>query len=69
MGNIKQFSAGGKAAVISTVNGDSNVPFDKGRANQGLKATDGPVIAFSVGEEELRGGDATPLVGSRAAWS
>lgn len=52
--NIKKFSAGGKTAVISTVNGDSNVPFYKELANQGLKATDVPVVAFSVGEEELR---------------
>jgi urea transport system substrate-binding protein len=55
--NIKKFSAGGKTAVISTVNGDSNVPFYKELANQGLKATDVPVVAFSVGEEELRGID------------
>src|SRR3546814_4711011 len=60
--NIKKFSAGGKTAVISTVNGDSNVPFYKELANQGLKATDVPVVAFSVGEEELRGIDTKPLV-------
>ncbi|SPW21979.1 urea ABC transporter, urea binding protein [Cronobacter sakazakii] len=56
--NIKKFSAGGKTAVVSTINGDSNVPFYKELANQGLKATDVPVVAFSVGEEELRGIDA-----------
>jgi urea transport system substrate-binding protein len=67
--NIKKFSAGGKTAVISTVNGDSNVPFYKELANQGLKATDVPVIAFSVGEEELRGIDTKPLVGNLAAWN
>lgn len=60
--NIKKFSAGGKTAVISTINGDSNVPFYKELANQGIKATDVPVIAFSVGEEELRGIDTKPLV-------
>ena len=67
--NIKKFSAGGKTAVISTVNGDSNVPFYKELANQGLKATDVPVVAFSVGEEELRGIDTKPLVGQLAAWN
>ncbi|HBU8851366.1 urea ABC transporter substrate-binding protein [Citrobacter sp. Cs237] len=67
--NIKKFSAGGKTAVVSTINGDSNVPFYKELANQGLKATDVPVVAFSVGEEELRGIDARPLVGNLAAWN
>lgn len=67
--NIKKFSAGGKTAVISTVNGDSNVPFYKELANQGLAATDVPVVAFSVGEEELRGIDTKPLVGHLAAWN
>ncbi|MCU6667206.1 urea ABC transporter substrate-binding protein [Enterobacteriaceae bacterium H4N4] len=67
--NIKKFSAGGKTAVISTINGDSNVPFYKELANQGIKATDVPVIAFSVGEEELRGIDTKPLVGHLAAWN
>ena len=67
--NIKKFSACGKTAVISTINGDSNVPFYKELANQGIKATDVPVVAFSVGEEELRGIDAKPLVGHLAAWN
>ena len=67
--NIKKFSAGGKTAVISTVNGDSNVPFYKELANQGIAATDVPVVAFSVGEEELRGIDTKPLVGHLAAWN
>jgi urea transport system substrate-binding protein len=48
--DVKKFSAGGKTAVISTINGDSNVPFYKELGNQGLKATDVPVVAFSVGE-------------------
>jgi len=69
VGNIKQFAAGGKTAVISTINGDSNVPFYKELGNQGLKATDVPVVAFSVGEEELRGVDTKPLVGHLAAWN
>jgi urea transport system substrate-binding protein len=55
--------------VISTINGDSNVPFYKELGNQGLKATDVPVVAFSVGEEELRGIDTKPLVGHLAAWN
>jgi urea transport system substrate-binding protein len=66
---IKRFSQGKPTAVISTINGDSNVPFYKELANQGLKAEDVPVVAFSVGEEELRGIDAAPLVGHLAAWN
>jgi urea transport system substrate-binding protein len=67
---IKQFaSEGKKTAVVSTINGDSNVPFYKELGNAGLKATDVPVVAFSVGEEELRGVDAKPLVGHLAAWN
>src|SRR6187431_3096071 len=67
--DIKKFSQGGKTAVVSTINGDSNVPFYKELGNQGLKATDVPVVAFSVGEEELRGVDTKPLVGHLAAWN
>jgi urea transport system substrate-binding protein len=67
---IKKFgSAGKKTAVISTINGDANVPFYKELGNQGIKASDIPVIAFSVGEEELAGVDTRPLVGHLAAWS
>jgi urea transport system substrate-binding protein len=68
--NIKKFaSAGRKTAVISTINGDSNVPFYKELGNQGIQAIDVPVVAFSVGEEELRGVDTKPLVGHLAAWN
>ncbi len=67
--NIKKFSAGGRTAVVSTINGDSNVPFYKELGNAGLKAKDVPVVAFSVGEEELRGIDTKPLVGHLAAWN
>jgi urea transport system substrate-binding protein len=67
--NIKKFATGGKTAVISTINGDSNVPFYKELGNQGLDATEVPVVAFSVGEEELRGVDTKPLVGHLAAWN
>ena len=67
--NIKKFSSGGKTAVISTINGDSNVPFYKELGHAGLKATQVPVVAFSVGEEELRGVDTKPLVGHLAAWN
>jgi len=67
---IKSFgSAGKKTAVVSTINGDANVPFYKELGNQGIKATDIPVVAFSVGEEELAGLDAKPLVGHLAAWN
>ncbi|MCH7504420.1 transporter substrate-binding protein [PVC group bacterium] len=67
--NIKKFAAKKQTAVISTINGDSNVPFYKELANQGIKAEDIPVIAFSVGEEELRGVDTSSLVGHLAAWN
>lgn len=68
--NIKKFaSAGKKTAVVSTINGDSNVPFYKELGNAGLSAKDVPVVAFSVGEEELRGVDTKPLVGHLAAWN
>lgn len=67
---IKAFGSMGKrTAVISTINGDANVPFYKELGNQGIKATDIPVIAFSVGEEELKGLDTAPLVGHLAGWS
>jgi len=67
---IKTFgSAGKKTAVVSTINGDANVPFYKELGNQGIKATDIPVVAFSVGEEELAGIDTKPLVGHLAAWN
>src|SRR6202790_4998036 len=67
---IKKFgSAGKKTAVVSTINGDANVPFYKELANLGIKASDIPVVAFSVGEEELSGIDTKPLVGHLAAWS
>ena len=67
---IKKFgSEGKKTAVVSTVNGDANVPFYKELGNQGIKAEDIPVVAFSVGEEELSGMDTKPLVGHLAAWN
>ncbi|MDF3070206.1 MAG: branched-chain amino acid transporter substrate-binding protein [Polyangiaceae bacterium] len=67
--DVKKFAAGTPTAVVSTINGDSNVPFYKELANQGLKAKDIPVVAFSVGEEELRGIDTKPLEGHLAAWN
>ena len=68
--DVKKFaSAGKKTAVVSTINGDANVPFYKELGNQGIKAEDIPVIAFSVGEEELAGLDTKPLVGHLAAWN
>lgn len=68
--DIKAFgSAGKKTAVVSTINGDANVPFYKELGNQGLSAEDIPVLAFSVGEEELSGIDTGPLVGHLAAWN
>ena len=67
---IKKFgSAGKKTAVVSTINGDANVPFYKELGNQGIAAKDIPVVAFSVGEEELAGIDTKPLLGHLAAWN
>ena len=62
-------SEGMKTAVVSTINGDANVPFYRELANQGVAAEDIPVVAFSVGEEELSGFDTAPLVGHLAAWN
>ena len=67
---IKKFgSTGTKTAVVSTINGDANIPFYKELGNQGVKAEEIPVMAFSVGEEELSGIDTKPLVGHLAAWN
>ena len=68
--DIKKFgSEGKKTAVVSTINGDANVPFYKELGNQGVSAEEIPVVAFSVGEEELSGIDTKPLVGHLAAWN
>jgi len=68
--DIRKFgSQGKKTAVVSTINGDANVPFYKELGNQGISAEDIPVVAFSVGEEELSGIDTKPLVGHLAAWN
>ena len=68
--DIKKFGGEGKkTAVVSTINGDANVPFYKELGNQGVSAESIPVIAFSVGEEELSGFDTKPLVGHLAAWN
>ena len=71
--NVAKFkafgSAGKKTGVISTINGDANVPFYKELGNQGIKATQIPVVAFSVGEQELAGLNTAPLVGQLAAWN
>jgi urea transport system substrate-binding protein len=70
VGQVKKFSSEGKkTAVVSTINGDANVPFYKELGNQGINAEDIPVVAFSVGEEELAGLDTKPLVGHLAAWN
>ena len=66
---IKSFATGGGACVLSTINGDSNVPFYKEFANQGLTSGDCPIMAFSVAEDELRAMDVPPLVGHLAAWN
>ncbi|MEC8668097.1 MAG: ABC transporter substrate-binding protein, partial [Pseudomonadota bacterium] len=60
---------GKKVGVISTINGDANIGFYKELAAQGISAEDIPVVAFSVGEEELSGLDTSNLVGHLAAWN
>lgn len=69
IGKIKQFATGGGACVISNINGDSNVPFYKEFANQGLTAADCPIMCFSMAEDELRAMDVPPLVGHMAGWN
>ena len=69
VGKIKRFASGGGACVLSTINGDSNVPFYKEFANQGLRSETAPIMAFSVAEDELRGMDTSSLVGHLAAWN
>ena len=67
---VKRFAGEGKkTAIVSTINGDANVPFYRELGNQGIKAEDIPCVAFSVGEEELAGIDTRPLVGHLAAWN
>ena len=66
---IKQFAAGGGAAVISTLNGDTNVPFFKEYAAAGLSADDCPVVSFSISEDEFRGLPAKQLVGQLGCWT
>lgn len=66
---IKRFAAQGGACVLSTINGDSNVPFYKEFANQGLEASQCPIMAFSVAEDELRAMDTRYLQGHLAAWN
>src|ERR1700751_2353476 len=68
--DIKKFgTAGKKNRGASTINGDANVPFYKELGNQGIKATDIPVVALAVGEQELAGIDTKPLIGHLAAWN
>ena len=69
VGKIKSFCAGGDAAVINTINGDSNVPFFKELANQGVTADQCPTISFSFAEVELQTLDVKPLVGHLASWN
>ncbi|WP_147125364.1 urea ABC transporter substrate-binding protein [Shimia ponticola] len=60
---------GSQVGVISTINGDANIGFYKELAAAGISADDIPVVAFSVGEEELSGLDTSNLVGHLAAWN
>ena len=66
---IKQFAASGDACVISTLNGDTNVPFFKEYAAAGLDAESCPVVSFSVSEDEFRGLPASQLVGQLGCWT
>ncbi len=69
VGKIKKFSEAGDACVLSTINGDSNVPFYKEFANQKLTADKCPIMAFSVAEDELRSMETEFLSGHLAAWN
>ncbi len=66
---IKQFCASGDAAIISTLNGDTNVPFFKEYAAAGLTAETAPVVSFSISEDEFRGLPAKQLVGQLGCWT
>ncbi|HEU5079345.1 MAG TPA: urea ABC transporter substrate-binding protein [Opitutaceae bacterium] len=66
---IKQFAAGGKACVINTLNGDTNVPFFKEYASAGLSAENCPVVSFSISEDEFRSLPAKQLVGQLGCWT
>ncbi len=66
---IKQFAASGDACVISTLNGDTNVPFFKEYAASGLTAETCPVVSFSISEDEFRGLPADKLVGQLGCWT
>ncbi len=69
VGKVKDFAKDGDACILSTINGDSNVPFYKEFANQGLTAEKCPIMAFSVAEDELRSMETEKLVGHLAAWN
>ena len=66
---IKAFAAGGNATVISTLNGDTNVPFFKEFANAGLTSENCPVVSFSISEDEFRGLPAKELAGHLGCWT
>src|SRR5262249_61588155 len=61
VGKIKSFGAAGDACVINTLNGDTNVPFFKELANQGLTADRVPTMSFSFADVELQTLDVNPL--------
>ncbi len=67
--DIKKFAAGGNATVISTLNGDTNVPFFKEFANAGLTSENCPVVSFSISEDEFRGLPAKQLAGHLGCWT
>jgi len=70
VGDVVALGADGKkVGVISTINGDANIGFYKELAAAGVTAEKLPVVAFSVGEEELSGLDTSNLVGHLAAWN
>ena len=67
--SIKKFAAGGSACIISTLNGDTNVPFFKEFANAGLTSENCPVVSFSISEDEFRGLPAKQLAGHLGCWT
>jgi urea transport system substrate-binding protein len=67
---IKSFASDGrKTVVVSTINGDANVGFYNELIKQNIQAKNIPVVAFSIGEQELSGLNVAPLVGHLTAWN
>ncbi len=66
---VQNIKAKDPDVVFSTINGDSNVNFYNELANVGITADKIPVVAVSVGEDELRNLDPAKVKGHLAAWN